>query len=112
MQKAAKVVANHPHRRLFFRRVTTQQRDYLRHLNGPVHRDAAGKEIAARNVILQYVSHPYDSRGRPTPNLIGSGPIDFYSMGQRFRGTWSKSSPASPTVHGSAVAADATTGLP
>ena len=72
-------------------------RDYLRHLNGQVHRDAAGKEIAARNVILQYVSHPYDSRGRPTPNLIGSGPIDFYSMGQRFRGTWSKSSPASPT---------------
>lgn len=72
-------------------------RDYLRHLNGQVHRDAAGKEIAARNVILQYVPHPYDSHGRPTPNLIGSGPIDFYSMGQRFRGTWSKSSPAAPT---------------
>ena len=72
-------------------------RDYLRHLNGQAHRDAAGKEITARNVILQYVPHPYDSRGRTTPNLIGSGPIDFYSMGQRFRGTWSKSSPAAPT---------------
>ncbi len=72
-------------------------RDYLRYLNGQVHRDASGKEIVARNVVLQYVSHPYDSHGRPTPNLIGSGSIDFYSMGQRFRGTWRKDSPASPT---------------
>ncbi|HOA35742.1 MAG TPA: DUF3048 domain-containing protein [Bacillota bacterium] len=72
-------------------------RDYLRYLNGEVHRDASGKEIVARNIIIQYVPHYTDFRKRPTPDLIGSGPIDFYSMGQHFRGTWRKDSPASRT---------------
>ncbi len=72
-------------------------RDYLRYLNGEVHRDASGKEISARNIIIQYAPHYIDFRGRPTPNLIGSGPIDFYSMGQHFRGTWRKDSPAAKT---------------
>lgn len=72
-------------------------RDYLRYLNGQVHRDASGKEITARNIIIQYVPHHIDPQGRPTPNLIGSGAIDFYSMGQHFRGTWRKESPAAPT---------------
>lgn len=72
-------------------------RDYLRHLNRQVHRDASGKEITARNVVIQYVPHYIDLKKRPTPNLIGSGSIDFYSMGQYFRGTWRKESAASPT---------------
>lgn len=72
-------------------------RDYLRYLNGQVHRDASGKEITARNIIIQYAPHYIDPQGRPTPNLIGSGTIEFYSMGQRFDGTWRKESAASPT---------------
>ncbi len=72
-------------------------RDYLRYLNGQVHRDAAGKEVTARNIIIQYAPHYIDPQGRPTPNLIGSGKIDFYSMGQHFTGTWRKDSAASPT---------------
>ncbi len=72
-------------------------RDYLRYLNGKVHRDASGKEIVARNIIIQYVPHYTDPQKRPTPNLIGSGPIDFYSMGQHFRGTWRKDSAAAQT---------------
>lgn len=73
------------------------RKEYLRYLNGQAHRDASGKEIAARNIIIQYVPHYTDPQGRPTPNLIGAGAIDFYSMGQHFRGTWRKESPAAPT---------------
>ncbi len=68
-------------------------RDYLRYLNGEVHRDASGREISARNIIIQHVPHYIDFKKRPTPNLIESGPIDFYSMGQHFRGTWRKRQP-------------------
>lgn len=73
------------------------KRDYLRYLNGQVHRDSSGKEITARNILIQYVPHYIDPQGRPTPNLIGSGTVEFYSMGQRFNGTWRKEGAASPT---------------
>lgn len=70
---------------------------YQRYLNGSLQKDAAGRAITARNVIVQYVPHNLDAQRRPTPNLIGSGTIDFYVQGQRFSGTWSKSDRESPT---------------
>lgn len=70
---------------------------YRRYINGNLHRDAAGREIAARNIIVQYARHFNDAQGRPTADLVGSGEIDFYSQGQHFRGTWRKDSATSPT---------------
>lgn len=70
---------------------------YQRYLNGSLHKDAAGRVITARNIILQYAPHSLDFRLRPTPNLIGTGVIEYYVQGQRFSGTWSKSSKESPT---------------
>lgn len=74
-----------------------KQRAYRRHVNGQVHRDAGGKTIMARNVIIQYVPHKTDLAGRPTPDIIGSGTIDYYALGRHFRGTWRKDSIDSPT---------------
>lgn len=74
-----------------------EQSAYCRLINGQAHRDATGRAIMARNVFVQYVPHPNDSQGRPTPQIIGSGNIDYYVQGQRFRGTWRKDSMSSPT---------------
>lgn len=74
-----------------------KQRAYRRYVNGQVHRDAAGRTIMARNVIIQYVPHRRGLLGRPTPDIIGSGPIDFYALGQRHRGIWRKDSREAPT---------------
>lgn len=70
---------------------------YSRHINGQVHRDATGAAIYARNIIVQYVEHGADLFRRPTPELIGEGEIDFYALGEHFRGRWEKESAAAPT---------------
>jgi hypothetical protein len=68
----------------------TRQRAYRRFVNGQVHKDAEGKTIMARNIILQYAPHKTDLVGRPTPDIVGSGQIDYYALGQHFKGTWRK----------------------
>jgi ribosomal protein L9 len=70
---------------------------YRRYINGQVHRDATGAVIFARNIIVQYVPHGTDLFRRPTPNLIGEGDIDFYALGEHFRGRWKKENAATPT---------------
>jgi hypothetical protein len=75
----------------------SQLKTYQRFLNGSLQKDAAGRTITARNIIVQYVPHSLDPQRRPTPNLIGSGEIEYYVQGQRFTGTWSKSGKESPT---------------
>lgn len=70
---------------------------YQRLINGNPHRDASGAGMLARNIIIQYAPHFIDLRGRPTPNLLGAGAIDFYCQGQHFQGTWKKDSEGSPT---------------
>ncbi len=70
---------------------------YRRYINDKIHKDANGKVIMARNVIIQYVPHGIDFQLRPTPDLIGEGAIDFYSQGEYFRGKWKKDSIKSPT---------------
>jgi hypothetical protein len=74
-----------------------EQAAYRRYINGVVHRDASGATIMARNVFVQFVPHRTDLLGRPTPQLVGSGTMHFYALGQRFIGTWRKDSPESPT---------------
>ncbi|OEF97053.1 DUF3048 domain-containing protein [Desulfuribacillus alkaliarsenatis] len=68
----------------------TRQRAYRRFVNDQGHNDAEGKRIMARNIIIQYVPHKTDLVGRPTPDIVGSGTIDYYALGQHFKGTWRK----------------------
>ena len=70
---------------------------YHRYINGSQHFDGSGAAIQARNIIVQYTPFYNDFAGRPTANLIGEGPIDFYCQGKYFRGKWKKTSAISPT---------------
>lgn len=70
---------------------------YERYINDQLYRDAGGANILVSNVIIQYTPHGVDFRSRPTPDLVGSGSIDFYCQGQYFRGTWKKDSIYAPT---------------
>lgn len=74
-----------------------EERAYRRLVNGQNHRDATGALIWARNIIIQYANHPTDLFGRPTPDIIGQGTIDYYAFGQHFTGTWRKDSAGSRT---------------
>jgi len=78
-------------------RYISERGAYRRYVNGRAHRDATGTVIYARNIIIQYVPHGTDLFRRPTPDLIGEGSIDYYALGQRFRGRWKKQDAASPT---------------
>ena len=74
-----------------------KQRAYRRFINDQGHNDAEGKKIMARNIILQRVPHKTDLVGRPTPEIVGSGQIDYYALGQHFKGTWRKDDKGSLT---------------
>lgn len=74
-----------------------QKEAYRQMINGDPVRDAQGKQIYARNIIVAYVPYEIDLLLRPTAELVGEGEIDFYSMGQHFKGRWIKDSLHSPT---------------
>jgi len=74
-----------------------QKEAYRQMINGERVRDAQGKQIYARNVIIAYVPYEIDLFLRPTAELVGEGEIDFYSMGQHFKGRWRKEDLHSPT---------------
>lgn len=73
-----------------------QRESYRKIVNGERSRDAQGRQIFARNIIVMYAPYGIDLFLRPTANLIGEGEIDFYSMGQHFEGTWRKQDNNSP----------------
>jgi hypothetical protein len=70
---------------------------YRQMINGERARDAQGKQIYARNIIVAYVPYEIDLLLRPTAELVGEGEIDFYAMGQHFKGRWRKDDLHSPT---------------
>jgi len=74
-----------------------EQAAFRRYIDGIVHRDAGGATIWARNVFVQFVPHQTDLLGRPTPQLLGSGVMHYYALGQRFVGTWKKDGPQAVT---------------
>lgn len=74
-----------------------EQGHYRRFINGSLYRDATGREIRARNIIIQQVPHGTDPAGRPYPNMIGEGKIDYYAQGEHFTGTWKKANSNAPT---------------
>jgi peptidoglycan hydrolase CwlO-like protein len=74
-----------------------QKEAYRKMINGERARDAEGRQINARNVIIAYVPYEIDLLLRPTAELVGEGEIDFYSMGQHFKGIWRKDDLHLPT---------------
>jgi len=74
-----------------------QKEAFRKMINGERIRDAQGKQIYARNVIIAYVPFTIDLFLRPTAELVGEGEIEFYSMGQHFEGRWRKEGLDSPT---------------
>ncbi len=74
-----------------------EQEAYRRMINGNVHRDATGEALWARNIIIQYVDHPTDLRGRTNPQVVGKGSMDYYVLGQHFSGSWQKDSRSGAT---------------
>jgi hypothetical protein len=79
--------------------------------NRTPHVDLAGRQVAPKNVIVQFV--PYhntglvDPSGSPVPeaNLIGQGEAWLLSGGAVVKGTWTKSSPTDVTKYADAAGA-------
>ncbi|NLC51727.1 MAG: DUF3048 domain-containing protein [Firmicutes bacterium] len=74
----------------------SEHQAYTRYLNGKVFRDASGKVIRPRNVLILYVPHPPDFFGRSAPYPLGEGKMELYSHGKRYTGTWRKDSVGAP----------------
>lgn len=78
---------------------------FLRTVNGEPHEDkVTGARLAAKNVIVQYVSYTYSSfgeeygmGGRQTMNLVGEGRAQIFRDGEVIEAMWSKVSPSQPT---------------
>ncbi len=72
--------------------------DYLRSLDGSVHKDGEGREIRAKNVIIQYnQAEVIDAELRLKMETSGSGRAIVCLDGSCRAGEWVKSSPASRT---------------
>lgn len=75
---------------------------YARYISDKKHVDReTGEQIMADNIIVQYARHrliPNDKEFRINIDLVGSGKIEYYLLGQKFTGTWEKKSLDSQTV--------------
>jgi len=77
--------------------------DYVRHIDGAPHVDAAsGQQIRASNVLVQWVPTrpiPGDGAGRLDLADVGTGPLLAFLDGVAIEGTWSKASLGAPTAY-------------
>jgi len=73
--------------------------------NGTPHVDAAGAQVAPRNVVVQFVAYrdtgQKDRSGASVPEaeLIGEGDVWVFSDGQLVRGRWKKATPEAVTEY-------------
>ena len=65
---------------------------YLRQMGDKPHQDGdSGQQLAASNVIVQWVSQKtLDKQGRLDLGIIGSGPAKVYTQGQFVEAVWSR----------------------
>lgn len=77
-----------------------ESNSYLRHVAGRVDKDKpSGKEITAKNIIIQR-ANVVDRAGLDTQvEAIGSGAIEYYMDGKKFEGKWSKANSSSRTKY-------------
>ncbi len=80
------------------------KRRYLRFQRGTAHVDEQGRQVAAANVIVQFVDYHSsgvnDSADNPIPEagLVGSGKFWALTGGNLVSGTWEKASPEAITT--------------
>jgi hypothetical protein len=72
---------------------------YLRSVNGKPHADSSGEQLAAKNLVIQFVDiRPEElSSERLDILLTGRGEGYYFTEGQAFPLSWSKESNAAPT---------------
>jgi len=74
---------------------------YLRYLANAPHKDENnGKQIKAKNVIIQYCNYHQtgDKNGRILFDTIGSGTVKVFRDGKIIEGTWNKADRTSRTI--------------
>lgn len=72
---------------------------YLRGQGGESHLDANGKQIEAKNVIIQYVKTSLaDADGRLSMTTVGDGKAIIFRDGAAVEGTWKKENRSSRTT--------------
>lgn len=89
----------------------TRSNAFLRTVHGQPHEDkVTGARLAAKNIIVQYVSYTYSDfgedygmGGRQVMNLVGEGRAQIFRDGEVIEAKWSKVSPAQPTNFTDAV---------
>jgi hypothetical protein len=76
---------------------------WVRTENGTPHVDADGKQVTAKNVVVQFTTyHDTGYRDRsntvvPEADLVGNGEVWLLSDGKVVKGTWSKADANAPT---------------
>lgn len=84
---------------------------WKRSQDGGVHNDAAGVQVNAQNVVVQFVTYhntPYvDQSGAPVPeaDLVGEGDVWVLSDGKVVKGRWKRASPDEVTSYVDAAGA-------
>lgn len=82
-----------------------ESKTWRRIQNGTPHVDAAGTEVAPRNVIVQFVTYhdtgQVDQSGTAVPeaDFIGEGEAWILTDGLLVKGTWSRPDAATPTTY-------------
>ncbi|MFC1687532.1 DUF3048 domain-containing protein [Patescibacteria group bacterium] len=73
---------------------------YVRNLAGEAHLDLDGRQIVAKNVIVQFVQATHaDDEGRLSMKSTGEGDAVFFIDGKSIEGTWEKESMESRTEY-------------
>lgn len=81
---------------------------YMRFQSGSRHVDERGRQVAAANVVVQFVNYVSsgvnDSAGNPIPEaaLVGTGKVWVFTGGRVVSGTWTKTSPEAITTYADA----------
>lgn len=73
---------------------------YLRNMAGEPHLDTDGRQIVAKNVVVQYVQTSLaDGEGRLAMKAVGEGEAVIFRDGEAIEGTWKKESKESRTQY-------------
>lgn len=69
-----------------------EKNDYVRSVAGEVQKMKDGREVHAKNVVVQFVKTELADAGRLAMETVGSGVAKVYQDGKEIAGTWKKTS--------------------
>jgi hypothetical protein len=77
----------------------TTTNTYIRYTRGKMQKDADGKQVAAKNIVVMHTDiEILDDVGRREIKTIGKGKVEIYRDGKVVTGTWHKEGAASRTI--------------